>query len=292
MLANSKYRYSENGRQPVTLSGYVHNVDLFFFEMTAQPEEFTFSMLKCYYQDIGEALHLNKGQSVTVTGRISGISGFGFTQINAFMCDIAGVNLESNPDMRPQDVRENIVRVHCYAGGSVSQGTGIIVDRDGGLVLTAHHVVGGAGLGGLFLLGGLNAYDGIEIDIRDIRMSASLVKHCASVDQAYLRVTGGGFSHLELADIFAATAPTQADQEVYYWAWGAEELRWQSGLVEGDFLFGELPILSEFPVTINSFAISGDSGSPVFNEYGHLLGVLTRSNLSDKASYYHLDLNC
>ena len=35
----------------------------------------------------------------------------------------------------------------------------------------------------------------------------------------------------------------------------------------------------------DAYAVPGDSGSPVFDEYGHLLGTMSRSNRSDRAVF-------
>ena len=38
-------------------------------------------------------------------------------------------------------------------------------------------------------------------------------------------------------------------------------------------------------IITEAYAVPGDSGSPVFDEYGHLLGTMSRSNRSDRAVF-------
>ena len=145
-----------------------------------------------------------------------------------------------------------------------SKGTGIILNAEEGIVLTVHHVIEDEDECKVLL-------EGIETQIL-----ASPVKHCASIDRARLRISPQLLSDLSLKPIYRASAPAQIDQESYFWGYGTDELRMESGIVKD--------ILGENTVT-DAYAISGDSGSPVFNENGHLLGTMSRSNRSDRSVF-------
>ena len=38
-------------------------------------------------------------------------------------------------------------------------------------------------------------------------------------------------------------------------------------------------------IITDAYTVPGDSGSPVFDEYGHLLGTMSRSNRSDRSVF-------
>ena len=38
-------------------------------------------------------------------------------------------------------------------------------------------------------------------------------------------------------------------------------------------------------IVTDAYAVPGDSGAPVYNEYGHLLGTMSGSNASDRAVF-------
>ena len=45
-----------------------------------------------------------------------------------------------------------------------------------------------------------------------------------------------------------------------------------------------MDVIGEGTIT-DAYAVPGDSGSPVFDEYGHLLGTISASNCSDRAVF-------
>ena len=84
---------------------------------------------------------------------------------------------------------------------------------------------------------------------------------------------------LAIQPIYRAAAPAQVDQEVYFWGFGTGQLRLETGVVTSvSSIWGD-------STSTDAHAIPGDSGSPVYNEYGHLLGTMSRSNSSDRAVY-------
>ena len=269
-MANSRFRYVANGQQPVTITGFVQDIEENYFEIHPEPDVWYSDGAKCYYADAREALHLYRDQAVTVTGRVSGES---YGDIVMFMCDVHEVVLETNPTLTREQTRDSVVRVHCEMGsnwlfeGEV-YGTGVVVDSTQGLILTAHHVVEED-----------NGCENITVERRHggERIPATLVKHCASIDQAYLLVEG---SLSDIPELYEASAQARDDQTVYYWGWGSEGFRWGNGIVTDN------AYSATSRTTFNARAVPGDSGSPVFNEFGHLLGILTSSNQSDRANYY------
>ena len=259
-----------NGQQPITITGFVQDIEEDYFEIHPEPNDTWYSDgAKCYYADAREALHLYRDQPVTVTGRVSGES---YGDIVMFMCDVHEVELETNPTLTREQTRGSVVRVHCEMGRnwlfeSEVYGTGVVVDSTQGLILTAHHVVEED-----------NECENITVEqYGGKRIPATLVKHCASIDQAYLRVEG---SLSDVPELYEASAQARADQTVYYWGWGSEGFRWGNGIVTDD------AYSATSRTTFNARAVPGDSGSPVFNEFGHVLGILTSSNQSDRANYY------
>ena len=285
VIANTQFRFVENALHPVTITGFIAEIEQFYVKIHSEPGQI-FAMdgdLKCHYADTRAALHITRDQQVTVTGRISGVDGI-FNNIVMFMCDVHGMELQKNPTLAAAQTRNSVVRVHCEPGNAlinsllgVAYGTGVIVDREQGLVLTAHHVVEDCGRIAVEPLSGNG------------RIAATLVKHCASVDQAYVRIAREELSHIDAPQIYSASAPAQRDQPVYFWAWGSEGLRWQSGIVESAFFHSYSTGIGAFsesgPTGTDAYAVPGDSGSPVFNEFGHLLGILTTGNQSDVANY-------
>ena len=147
------------------------------------------------------------------------------------------------------------------------KGTGVIIDAEEGIILTVHHVVADA-----------NECAKIEVELPGIedRVPLETVKHCASIDRARLRISPEVLSGLSLQPIYRATAPAQTDQEIYFWGYGPEELRMGAGTV--------MDVIGENIIT-DAYAVPGDSGSPVFDEYGHLLGTMSISNRSDRAVF-------
>ena len=252
----------------------MQEVEPLYVKISVEPGQTYGDGAHCFYADTNEALQVFRDQPITVIGRVSGVE---YGDVIMFMCDIQEVVLGSNPALTPNEVRSNVVRVHCESGSNLlgllrgaSYGTGVIVDSAQGLVLTAYHVVDDD-----------NECERITVEplLGGGRIAATVVKHCASVDQAYLSIEAEAIGGFEAPYLYPASAPAQVDQTVYFWAWGSEGLRWQRGIVD---------YVSSYEidrVSLDTYAVPGDSGSPVFNEHGHLLGILTTSNASDEAQY-------
>ena len=268
--ANTRLRYQENGKIPVSTSGYVEEVEEHYVIVTPTQERYALKSLYCHYADTGTALHLTKGQPVSVTGRVTGDDGY-TSRVYMFACEFEGIELDKNPTVSAQELRQNTVQVFCISDSiffpTGYKGTGVIIDADEGIILTVHHVVSDE-----------NECSKIEVELLGIedRVPATIVKHCASIDRARLRISPEMLSGLSLQPIYRATAPAQTDQEIYFWGYGPEELRMGAWTVMD--VFGE-------DVITDAYAVPGDSGSPVFDEYGHLLGTMSRSNRSDRAVF-------
>ena len=267
--ANARLRYRENEKTPVTTSGIVDEVEELYVILTPSLEQYWSQSLYCYYADTEAALQLTKGQRVSLTGRVSGTDGYS-SRVYMFGCKFQGMQLETNPTVSIQELRQNVVQVFCTRGSIFSSelmGTGIIVDAEEGIVLTVHHVVADE-----------NECSSIEVQLQgsEGRISAMPVKHCASIDRARLSISAMALSDLSLQPIYRAAAPAQTDQEIHFWGYGSGELRMETGIVQ-DVLGKD--------VIADAYAVPGDSGSPVFDENGHLLGTMSRSNRSDRAVF-------
>ena len=273
VFANTQYRFLQNGGHPITVSGYVAEVEELYVSIAPNSgASWVSDVADCYYSDTREALHLTKDQRITITGRVRGEN---FGDIEMYLCDVWEVHLDKNPSVQAHQVRDNLVQVFCIRDASAQsfflgrqyEGTGVIVNWEQGIVLTAHHIVETD-----------NECSRIEIQPvgNPIRVAATVDRHCASIDRAQLRVSQEGLNYLPNQELYRAQAPAQVDQKVYFWGYGRGSLRVEEGIVES--------IWSE-RVTVTARAVEGDSGSPVFNESGHLLGILTRSNLSDQATF-------
>ena len=267
--ANATLRYLENGKIPLSTSGYVDEVEELYFIVIPTISEYSSQRLYCYYADTRAALRLAKEQAVSVTGRVSGMAGYS-SRIHMFACEIEGMQFEMNPTVSAQALRANVVQVFCTPGSLFSSliiGTGIIIDAEEGIVLTVHHVVADE-----------NDCETIEVQVQGIenRIPATQVKHCASIDRARLRIPTQTLSALSLQPIYRAAAPAQTDQEIYFWGYGPGELRMGAGIVKD--------VLGKDTVA-DAYAVPGDSGSPVFDENGHLLGTMSRSNRSDRSVF-------
>ena len=271
--ANARLRYQENGKIPVTISGYVSEVDELHVDIRPSQSNWDLSYrgVNCYYSNVEAALHLTKGQLISITGKISGEDDYS-TRIAIFDCEIKGFSFPTLPIFHAQVVRKNTVQVFCTAqslfGTTGYKGTGVIIDPRAGLILTVHHVID-------------NDCEKIAVEVpgRAERVPASIDKHCASIDRAQLRIPPQVLTGLRLQPILRAAAPAQKDQEVYFWGFGTDELRLETGVVTSVSSF-----LGDSTST-DAHAIPGDSGSPVYNEYGHLLGTMSRSNSSDRSTY-------
>ena len=113
--ANARLRYLENGKLPVSTSGYVDEVEELYVIVTPSQEQYSSQRLYCYYADTRAALHLTKGQPVSVTGRVSGTDGFS-SRIHMFSCEFKGMQLEMKPTVSVQKLRDNVVQVFCTSG--------------------------------------------------------------------------------------------------------------------------------------------------------------------------------
>ena len=267
--ANTRLRYRENGNLLVSTSGYVSNIEKLYVNVTPDRDQYPIQELYCYYADTKAALELTKGQLVSVTGKVRGTDGFS-NDLYMFACEFEGIHFEKNPMVSAQKLRNNVVQVFCTPSSIFSsgyKGTGVIIDAKEGIVLTVHHVVADE-----------NKCKEFEVELPGIesRVTAMTVKHCASIDRARLRISPHDLPTLSFQPIYRATAPAQTDQEVYFWGYGPGELRMGTGIVVD--VFGE-------DIVTDAYAVPGDSGSPVFDGNGHLLGTMSRSNRSDRAVF-------
>ena len=269
--ANTRLRYQENGKIYVSTSGYVEEVEELYVSITPSQEQYWSQELYCYYADTRTALHLTKGQFVSVTGRVRGEDEW-TSNLDMFACEIKGIGFDKNPTVSVQELRDNVVQVFCTSGSILavlvfeSSGTGIIIDAEEGIILTVHHVANE------------NECETIEVQLQgtESRIAAKSVKHCASIDRSLIRISAQALSALSLQLIYRAAAPAQIDQEIYFWGYGPGELRMGTGIVK-DVQWED--------IITDAYAVPGDSGSPVFDENGHLLGTMSRSNSSDRAVF-------
>ena len=267
--ANTRLRYQENGNIPVFTSGYVDEIEELYVVVTPFQEQYSSQQLYCYYSDTRAALHVTKGQLISVSGRIRGTDRY-TSRVYMFACEFEGIDLDKNLTVSAQALRQNVVQIFCIRDSifySGYKGTGVITDAEGGIVLTVHHVISDE-----------NECATIEVEVQGIenRVPATIVKHCASIDRARLRISPQALSGLSLQPIYRAAAPAQTDQEIYFWGYGSDELRMGTGIVKD---------VQREDIVTDAYAVPGDSGSPVFDEYGHLLGTMSRSNRSDRAVF-------
>lgn len=195
-------------------------------------------------------------QRIRVTGRVSGIS---YGDIQLFLCDSHSVKHSTVTTLTPEETKKTVVEVLCTASsqwGDDSWGTGVIIDAFHGQVLTAYHVV----------------EDCAAVNVRQLKPDGQVhstysatATSCVTADQAILQLSGSlGFQN-EIPQIALATAPARKDQAVYFWGLGSGELRYEAGVLTR----------TSFGTTTDAFAVPGDSGSPVFDEWGRLLGMVT-----------------
>ena len=267
--ADSQLRYRENGKVPISTSGYVSQVEELYVIISPIQERYSNQSLYCYYADTRVALDLTKGQAVSVTGKVTGTEGYS-SRVHMSACEFEGIHYEKNPTVPAQELSGNVVQVSCLSGSLFSpgyKGTGIITDAEAGTVLTVHHVVADE-----------NECEEIEVAVPGIQsqIPATVVRHCASIDRARLSIHPEPLAKLSLQPIYKAAAPPYTDQEIYFWGYGPGELRKESGTVKD--------VLGESILT-DAYAVPGDSGSPVFDENGHFLGTMSRSNRSDRAVF-------
>ena len=90
--ANTRLRYQENGKIPISTSGYVDEVEELYVIITPPQEQYSSQKLYCYYSDTRAALHLTKGQLVSVTGRVRADDGYS-NRVYMFACEFGGIGL-------------------------------------------------------------------------------------------------------------------------------------------------------------------------------------------------------
>ena len=275
--ANARLRYQQNGKLPVSTSGYISQVEEHYSIIAPTQDRYSRQELRCYYADTRTALQITKGQFVLVTGRISGPAEYS-SDVQMYACEFEGIEFESNPIVSSQGIRENVVQVYCLllqraspfvvAALSIGkQGTGVIIDAEKGIILTVHHLVADE-----------NECTSIQVKLwgAKTRIPATITKHCASIDRARLRISPNVLDTRSLQPIYRASAPAQIDQEIYFWGYGPGRLRMTTGVVKE--IWGE-------DIVADVYAVPGDSGSPVFNEDGHLLGTVSSGNRSDRTVF-------
>ena len=276
--ANARLRYQENGKFPVSTSGYISKVEELYVGVSPEQSNWDVSSyqgINCYYSNVEAALRIDKGQFVIITGKVSGEDKYPeYDRIAMFDCEIEGLSLPKPPAIPSWVVRENTVQVFCisplFIVSRSYRGTGVILDPQEGTILTVYHVISD------------DSHDkiceSIEVEVPGLvlRIPASVSKHCASIDRAHLSVSPEALAALDIQPLHLATAPAQIDQEVYFWGFGTGQLRLETGLVER---------IREEKTLVDAYGVPGDSGSPVFNEYGHWLGTMSQGNTSDIAVF-------
>ncbi|MCY4113366.1 MAG: serine protease [Chloroflexi bacterium] len=273
--ANTQLRYQQNGKREVATSGFISRIEELYSVLTPTQEGYSAQELRCYYANTEAALHITKGESVSVIGRIRGVGEYSGV-LHMYACKLKGLELESYPKVSIRSLRENVVQVFCVQEASVfgvvrlsseNRGTGVIIDAEEGTILTVHHVVADE-----------NDCKRVEISLPGSaqRIPVAIRKHCASIDRARLQVSPRVFGSRPIEAIYRSSAPAQIDEEVHFWGYGPGALRMETGLVQeawGDNF------------VIDAYAVLGDSGSPVFDENGHLLGTISRGNRSDRTVF-------
>ena len=275
--ANARFRYQQNGKRPVSTSGYISQVEEHYSIIAPTQDRYSRQELRCYYADARTAFHITKGKFVSVTGRVSGSAEYS-SDVHMYACEFEGIQFESHPTVSPQQLRKNVVQVYCmrlqrtspFVVASLSiakQGTGVIIDAENGTILTVHHLVADE-----------NECTRIEVELWGARsrIPATTLKHCASIDRARLRISPNVLDTRSLQPIYRASAPAQVDQEIYFWGYGPGRLRMTTGIVKE--IWGD-------DIVTDAYAVPGDSGSPVFNENGHLLGTVSSGNRSDRTVF-------
>ena len=277
VLADIHYRYRQNGKAPIKTEAYIDEVSDLYFTMLPRDDSSWQEEIDCYYADTRTALHIQKGQRVKITARVIGKSSSHNQALDMFHCEIDGLEFDNSPTISTNGLRANTVQVICITAQSRSEksghaGTGVIIDAENGIILTVHHVI----VNEAQRKNCENLY--VKVQGRQDHIPATIVKHCASIDRARIRVSPNALSSMTLQPIYRAAAPAQVDQEIYFWGYGGGEgvLRMEKGLVQS---------ISWDDVIADTYAIPGDSGAPVYNEYGHLLGTMSRSNASDRAVF-------
>ncbi|MYE54518.1 MAG: trypsin-like peptidase domain-containing protein [Chloroflexi bacterium] len=207
-----------------------------------------------------------------------------------FHCEIDGLEFDNSPTISANDLRANTVQIYCIRLDANNRatlrsgGTGVIMSPDTGIILTNHHVI---------------TYkddrsphdkdcDQIHVRVQGLRniLQATLVKHCATIDRARIRIIDTTtLTELRLPTISRATAPAQRDQEIYYWGYGGDTFRYEIKQNPPELKTGVVQTISWDDVIVDVFGKPGDSGSPVYNEYGHLLGTMYAGNSSDRGVF-------
>jgi len=275
LRANIRLRYLDNGKRLVSTSGYIHQIEEYYSVIASTQERYPSQRLQCYYADTRTALEITKGEFVSVTGRIIGPGEYS-SDVQMYACEFDGIQFEENPLVAISDVRANVVQVICHQESSVfgvipvsseNRGTGVIIDVKSGTILTVHHVVADENECKRVL---------VRLPGGGLPRRASTLRHCRSIDRAVLRIDPSALVDRSFQPIYRAAAPAQIDQEVYFWGYGPDRLRMESGIVKD--IWGDDFIM-------DAYAVPGDSGAPVFDENGHLLGTVSRGNRSDRTVF-------
>ena len=112
--ANTQLRYQDNGKIPVSTSGYVSRVEELYVIVSPTQEKYLTQELYCYYADVRAALHVTKGQHVSVTGRVIGMDGYS-SDVHMFACEFEGTHYEKNSVISDQELRgcrqSNLVQI-------------------------------------------------------------------------------------------------------------------------------------------------------------------------------------
>ena len=189
---------------------------------------------------------------------------------------VTNSTLDSNA-MRPEDIYtlacQQVVGVTTeityynifgQAGAAAVSGTGFILTDDG-YVLTNYHVIEEAYLGGHAV--SVLSYDGTEY-------AAAVVGVEADNDLAVLKIDAAGLSAAVLGD----SNEMQVGQTIYTVGNPLGELSYTmtSGIVSAM----DRSIRTDSNTTVNMFQIdaavnTGNSGGPVYNAYGQVIGIVT-----------------
>ena len=106
--ANTRLRYLQNGKRLVSTSGYIDEVEELYSTITPIQDTFSPQDLRCYYADTRTALHITKGQLVSVTGRVIGLAEFS-SDVQMYACEFDGIDFETKPIAPVAALRMNVV---------------------------------------------------------------------------------------------------------------------------------------------------------------------------------------
>ncbi len=180
--------------------------------------------------------------------------------------EIRGTSIRVASARTQQQLREAVVRVDAFVPGFEAPGTGTgFFISDDGLAVTNYHVVAGA--------------DRVELvfDGGERRVDAAIVGRSMCHDLAVIRAEGVGYTFLE----WAPDPPVLEEPvRVIGFPLSTDNLTIQTGAVakeRGDEVsFAPLLPLFEHSAEVNR----GNSGGPVVNELGEVLGVTNAINVT------------